>query len=32
MSCIKSGAPPEIARKIATKILAKIVIEEREKK
>ena len=30
MSCLKAGAPPEIARKIATKILAKIIMEERK--
>ncbi len=30
MSCLKAGAPPEIARKIATKIFAKIIMEERK--
>ncbi|NPA23163.1 MAG: ATPase [Crenarchaeota archaeon] len=30
MSCLKAGAPPEVARKIATKILSKIVVEDRK--
>ncbi len=30
MSCIKAGAPPDVARKIATKILAKLIVEDRK--
>ncbi len=30
MSCIKAGAPPEVARKIATKILARLIVEDRK--
>ncbi len=30
MSCIKAGAPPEVGRKIATKILARLIVEDRK--